>query len=563
VTEHGQAKKVDCLDHALREGAPPPLPAKRRRYAIHPLFPLPEGVEETQEIYAITFDRWDHQGRKERCPDRFLASELTSLAQVVDRFGGGTYQFIAFDRRGAFSRWTAEKDKVRFGLPCKPLRQVEPQSGPVPAAPRAAPPNRESDLIPLLIAAQRRTDLMLIAAQERTDRMLLMLAEHLATRQAPRPAPTAPATVALAPPAPAPIDPMVMLMGLATILEKLRPAPSGNGLGQLAGLVGVVKQLAEERSPSAAEEQADLQKCIATRTNTTAERTVAPASPPAAPHGGELIWVYLPDVGPVMMRLEQAVTVLALSTAPSPPASIAPSPSSAPAAVPAAPAAPSAPRAPAPAARPFLTSWEDVAARLRDPAEQRALKQAIERVLASSAPAASTDPPTRSSDQPLPRPSARPVAAPPAPRMPAPAVAAASASAPPNAPCASALPNVTAKVAVQLAAPPAALSPSKATPAASQATARLPETLALALAVARRATCMPWGAPGGCEPAQANVLSRPNSPRSLPAPASRNNAESRYRGPPRSANSVDERAGSFRRDATSPRAPPEAVKEAA
>jgi hypothetical protein len=110
-----------------------------------------------------------------------------------------------------------------------------------------------SDLIPLLIAAQ-----------ERTDRMLLMLAEHLASRQAPWPAPAAPAPVP-APAAPAPIDLMGMLTGLATILEKLRPAPSGDGLGQLSRLVGVVKQLAGERSPSAADEQADLQKCIATR----------------------------------------------------------------------------------------------------------------------------------------------------------------------------------------------------------------------------------------------------------------------------------------------------------
>jgi hypothetical protein len=147
VTEHGQVRKVDCLDSPSHEGEPPPLPAKRRRYAIHPLFPLPEGVEETKDTYAITFDRWDHEGRKERCPDRFLASELTSLAQVADRFGGGTYQFIAYDRRGAFSRWTAEKDKVRFNLPCKPLRQVEPPSGPVPAAPRPATPSREGELI--------------------------------------------------------------------------------------------------------------------------------------------------------------------------------------------------------------------------------------------------------------------------------------------------------------------------------------------------------------------------------------------------------------------------------
>jgi hypothetical protein len=75
---------------------------------------------------------------------------------------------------------------------------------------------------------------LLLAAQERTDRLLLMLAEHLATRQAPRPAPAASTPAASVPAAPAPIDPMAMLLGLATIVEKLRPPPLGDVLGQLA-----------------------------------------------------------------------------------------------------------------------------------------------------------------------------------------------------------------------------------------------------------------------------------------------------------------------------------------
>jgi hypothetical protein len=154
----------------------------------------------------------------------------------------------------------------------------------------------------LLVAAQRRIDRTpsLIAAQERTDRMLLMLAEHLATRQAPRPAPAAPAPAAPAPAAPAPIDPMGMLMGLAAILEKLRPAPSGDGLGQLSALVGVVKQLVRDSSSSAADKQAGLPKEIASRTSPTVESTVALAPPPtpAAPHGGDLIWVTYRASGP-------------------------------------------------------------------------------------------------------------------------------------------------------------------------------------------------------------------------------------------------------------------------
>ncbi len=66
---------VDHLDQALREGEPPPLPADRRRYPVHPLFPLPQGVEETKEIYEITFDRWDHQAERSDAP---IVSALTS-----------------------------------------------------------------------------------------------------------------------------------------------------------------------------------------------------------------------------------------------------------------------------------------------------------------------------------------------------------------------------------------------------------------------------------------------------------------------------------------------------
>jgi len=75
---------VSHYEPDLREGEPPPLPVETsRHHPTHPLFPLPEGVRETKEIYEITFDRWNDKGVKERCPDRFKASELTSLAQVM------------------------------------------------------------------------------------------------------------------------------------------------------------------------------------------------------------------------------------------------------------------------------------------------------------------------------------------------------------------------------------------------------------------------------------------------------------------------------------------------
>ena len=470
------------LNHALRAGEPIPLPLplERRRYDIHPLFPLPEGVEETKDIYEITFDRWDHQGRKERCPERFLASELTSLAQVVDIFGGGTYQFIAYDRHGAFSRWTAEKDKVRIGVPCKPLRTVEPQSTPAPVAPPEPAPNQGSELIALLIAAQ-----------ERTDRMLMMLVDRLASMQAPQVAPVAPVV------APAPIDPMAMLTGLATILEKFRPAQSGDMMGQLSALVGLVKQLGGERAPSATPEEASLQKLINTMTEATASSPAAPAPLPAPveTYGHDLIWVDLPPVGLVRMRPEQAAKVCAQLAASSAPSVAASSPPSEPFSAPPAHAAPAVLSAPPSLAQPFATSWDDIAVRLQNPAEQLALKQAIERMLASSTPASST------AAAPSPE---RPLTSPP---VPAP-----SSPAPPASPPVSSPVRAAPPVAVPVAAPPAA------SVAAAQVGARSPAAPALASAVAGRARCLVCGASGTLDPAQPNVLTCPNSHRSLLAP---------------------------------------------
>lgn len=361
---------VNDLDDDLREGEPAPLPAEPRYYPIHPLFPLSEGVRETKEIYEVSFDRWDHQGKKERCPDRFPASELTSLAQVIDMFGGGTYQFFAFDSRGAFSRWGSDKDKVRVALPCKPFRQVEPENPPEPAAPERAAQN---DLVPLLIAAQ-----------ERADRMLTALLERIAS------APVAPP----APAAPPPVDPLSMLTGLATVMEKLRP-PSGDMVSQLSSLVSVAKQIGGRGTPAAPDADAAFQPILTMMTNAlgqganTAPAAPAPpaASPPAQLPPG-LIWVEVPQIGPVMMRPEQAAAVFAHLGGSAAPSSVTLSaaPAAAPLPVPAAqPVVPApAPPSSAPAAQLFATSWDDVAAKLRSPDAQAAFKKAIDRLIISS-----------------------------------------------------------------------------------------------------------------------------------------------------------------------------------
>ncbi len=300
---------------ALRIGEPPPLPAAATRYyPTHPLFPLPSGERETKEIHEITFDRVNDRGIKERCPDRFKADELTSLAQVVDRFGGGTYQFIAFNSRGNFSRWTPEKDKVRIELPSKPFRAVEAPTvraaAPTPAAEPAPAGPTEADLVALMLR-------QMVAAQERTDRLVAKLLECLAARAAAtRPASGATPSGSIC--SAGSWDPMAMLLGIANVLEKLRPAQASDNLAQLSGLASVASQLAEPQPRAAG--PSDLLNAVTSAMGAGPDR--AAASPPSAPadaHGPtppDLVWVLLPEVGPVLMRTDQAARALALTAAP-------------------------------------------------------------------------------------------------------------------------------------------------------------------------------------------------------------------------------------------------------
>lgn len=300
---------------ALRIGEPPPLPAEATRYyPTHPLFPLPSGERETKEIHEITFDRVNDRGVKERCPDRFRADELTSLAQVVDRFGGGTYQFIAFNSRGNFSRWTPEKDKVRIELPSKPFRTIEPPTVraavPPPAAEPAPAGPREADLVAFMLR-------QMVATQERTDRLIAKLLECLAARAA-TPRSASGATQLGSTSSAGSWDPMMMLLGIANVLENLRPAQASDNLAQLSGLASVASQLAEPQPRAAG--PSDLLNAVTSAVGAGPHR--AAASPPSAParaHGPtppDLVWVLLPEIGPVLMRTDQAARALARTAAP-------------------------------------------------------------------------------------------------------------------------------------------------------------------------------------------------------------------------------------------------------
>lgn len=210
------------------------------------------------------------------------------------------------------------------------------------------------------------------------------------------------------------LDPVTMLVGLAAIGGNLHPPSSGAG-EQLRALATIAEQSAQNSPALPA----------------TPPATPVPATPPT------MVWAVIPGVGPALMRLDQA-RKLALRGAP-PPSSPPPSPDRSVAVE---------------TAQPRAWSWNDVALRLKDPAEQLAFKAALERAVAAQAtasaaptrvarmPAPSHEPtpalapiqavPTRapvfSSPRPAPLPS--PTAAPATPMPPAPAVSAAQAAHP-------------------------------------------------------------------------------------------------------------------------------------
>jgi len=264
---------------------------------------------------------------------------LRSANKVIDMFGGGTYQFIAFDTRGNFSRWTPEKEKVRVDLPSKPFRQVERPAEPAPASEHQPP--RMAPSAPDYMSVWMQQS---IAAQERADRLLTALIERLAT-QPPAPAP--------APPPPPPPDPIAMMSGLAAILEKLRPAQAGDMVNQLSGLVSVVNKLKGSQPSESSPEDVALQPFLTMVTNAMLQNSGGskpPASPPppqhpSPGHGPELVWVLVPEIGPVMMRPDQATRMLARSAGAGAPAPAGASPAAPAAAAGASPASP-APQSP-------------------------------------------------------------------------------------------------------------------------------------------------------------------------------------------------------------------------
>lgn len=95
----------------------------------HPLFPAKSENEEPPEVFWINVTR--REGTENvLAPRAFKAEELIDEEQLVERFGGGTYELIA--KNEARSRITARR-AYKIAGPPKPLFDAPPAAEPVAA----------------------------------------------------------------------------------------------------------------------------------------------------------------------------------------------------------------------------------------------------------------------------------------------------------------------------------------------------------------------------------------------------------------------------------------------
>ena len=112
-----------------------------RDWGGHPLFPRPMDAEgpDPRRFDFLRISRLLPNGEPEICPRIWKGSELRSWAQIVDKYGGGTYQIRA--QCGRTWRYQASTEWTVFDGPSRPLLDVVPQPEPRPKpAPVAASP---------------------------------------------------------------------------------------------------------------------------------------------------------------------------------------------------------------------------------------------------------------------------------------------------------------------------------------------------------------------------------------------------------------------------------------
>lgn len=122
----------------------------------HPLFPRAENETgpDPRRFDLIHIQRYRSDGSRDVCPKAWRGADLRSWEQIVDAYGGGTYQLMAQCSRTF--RFQAYSEKMQFSGPSKPfiaLNQAEftheqtpvnmPQYAPAPNPPAypQAPPH--------------------------------------------------------------------------------------------------------------------------------------------------------------------------------------------------------------------------------------------------------------------------------------------------------------------------------------------------------------------------------------------------------------------------------------
>ncbi|TKC94587.1 hypothetical protein [Polyangium fumosum] len=133
ISNMGEPESEGGLDAADLQGT---------EWGGHPLFPRPETETgpDRRRFDIIHVQRYKADGTREICPKSWKGSELRSLEQISDAYGGGTYQFTA--QCGRTYRFQAFSDKVHLPGPSRPfveMRPPPPEPTPEPA-PVAAPP---------------------------------------------------------------------------------------------------------------------------------------------------------------------------------------------------------------------------------------------------------------------------------------------------------------------------------------------------------------------------------------------------------------------------------------
>jgi len=108
----------------------------------HPLFPRAETETgpDRRKFDIIHIQRIKSDGSREVCPKAWRGSDLRSWEQIVEAYGGGTYQLLA--QCGRTFRYQAYSDKLYFGGPSKPFGEFTQSETPAPVhemAPKPAP----------------------------------------------------------------------------------------------------------------------------------------------------------------------------------------------------------------------------------------------------------------------------------------------------------------------------------------------------------------------------------------------------------------------------------------